>query len=114
MKLDRRAFMSQLLAAPAAHCLPYCLPRSARFTRLLADTQTLTPFSRFTDVAAEAGLTTPMIYGGLESDTYIIESMGGGCAFFDYDNDGWMDIFILGGTRLEGAPAGCNQSPLQK
>jgi hypothetical protein len=32
--------------------------------------------------------------------------MGGGCAFFDYDNDGWMDIFILGGTRLEGAPAG--------
>jgi hypothetical protein len=32
--------------------------------------------------------------------------MGGGCAFFDYDNDGWMDIFILGGRKLEGIPAG--------
>ena len=37
---------------------------------------------------------------------YIIESMGGGCAFFDYDNDGWMDIFIIGGRRLDSKPAG--------
>jgi len=49
-----------------------------------------------------------MIYGGIELDTYIVESMGGGCAFFDYDNDGWMDIFIIGGTRLEGPPAGAS------
>jgi hypothetical protein len=34
--------------------------------------------------------------------------MGGGCAFFDYDNDGWMDIFILGGRRLEDIPAGAS------
>jgi hypothetical protein len=32
--------------------------------------------------------------------------MGGGCAFFDYDNDGWMDIFILGGRTLDGIPPG--------
>ena len=30
--------------------------------------------------------------------------MASGCAFFDYDNDGWMDIFILGGRRLENTP----------
>jgi len=34
--------------------------------------------------------------------------MGGGCAFFDYDNDGWMDIFILGGRTLEGIPEGAS------
>lgn len=64
------------------------------------------PYTRFTDVAAAAGLTAPMIYGGVDRIRYIVESMGGGCAFFDYDNDGWMDIFLLGGTRLEGAPTG--------
>jgi len=26
--------------------------------------------------------------------------------FIDYDNDGWMDLFVLSGTRLEGAPEG--------
>jgi enediyne biosynthesis protein E4 len=64
------------------------------------------PFSRFTDVALSAGLAAPMIYGKTDHVTYIIESMGGGCAFIDYDNDGWIDIFLLGGTRLEGPPPG--------
>ena len=45
-----------------------------------------------------------MYYGVPEAVTYIIEEMGGGCAFFDYDNDGWMDIFILGGRTLEAVP----------
>ena len=62
------------------------------------------PFSTFTDVAKAAGLTATMYYGVPEAVTYIIEEMGGGCAFFDYDNDGWMDIFILGGRRLEDVP----------
>ncbi|HKD59434.1 MAG TPA: CRTAC1 family protein [Terracidiphilus sp.] len=62
------------------------------------------PFSTFTDVAQSAGLTRKMFYGTPEAVTYIVEEMGGGCAFFDYDNDGWMDIFILGGRTLEGIP----------
>jgi hypothetical protein len=66
------------------------------------------PFSRFVDVAASAGLTETMVYGDPTRATYIIEIMGGGCAFFDYDNDGWMDIFILGGRRLEGVPPGAS------
>ena len=64
------------------------------------------PFSRFTDVALQAGLTQPIVYGTSGVVTYIIESMGGGCAFFDYDNDGWIDIFILGGRTLGGTPPG--------
>ena len=38
--------------------------------------------------------------------SYILEVVGCGVAFIDYDNDGWLDIFVLNGTRLEGAPAG--------
>ena len=64
------------------------------------------PFSRFVDVAASAGLTQTMFYGDSAGATYVTEIMGGGCAFFDYDNDGWMDIFILGGRRLESVPPG--------
>jgi enediyne biosynthesis protein E4 len=62
-------------------------------------------FSRFVDVAHAAGLTETMVYGDIDNFTYIVESMAAGCAFFDYDNDGWMDIFILGGKRLENTPA---------
>ena len=65
---------------------------------------TAKPFSTFTDIAQNAGLTKAMYYGVPETVTYIIEEMGGGCAFFDYDNDGWLDIFILGGRTLEGIP----------
>ncbi len=65
------------------------------------------PFlARFTDVAQAAGLHAPTIYGGIDRKDYIVETMGCGCAFFDYDNDGWMDIFVLCGTRFPGAPAG--------
>jgi len=65
------------------------------------------PFqARFTDVARQAGLTEPIVYGGAESKSYIIEVVGCGVAFLDYDNDGWLDVFLLSGTRLEGAPAG--------
>jgi hypothetical protein len=58
------------------------------------------------DIAAAAGLTAPMIYGGVDRDEYIIEANGCGCAFLDYDNDGWVDIFLLSGTRLSDVPAG--------
>jgi enediyne biosynthesis protein E4 len=65
------------------------------------------PFAaRFTDVAAQAGLTEPVVYGGIDTKAFIIEVVGCGVAFIDYDNDGWLDLFVLSGTRLEGAPQG--------
>jgi hypothetical protein len=67
------------------------------------------PFnSRLVDVAPAAGLREPIVYGGIDAKKYIVETIGCGCAFFDYDNDGWMDIFVLGGTRLEGDPQGAS------
>src|SRR5712671_6588657 len=60
----------------------------------------------FTDVAQKAGLTAPIVFGGKDTKKYIIETTGTGAAIFDYDNDGWPDIFIVNGTTLEGFPAG--------
>lgn len=67
------------------------------------------PFNaRFTDIAEQAGLRAPIIYGGVERKDYIIEAVGCGIAFFDYDNDGWLDILVLCGSRLEGPPPGAS------
>ncbi len=61
------------------------------------------PLARFEDVAEKAGLTMTNVFGGTDTKTYIIETTGPGVAVFDYDNDGWPDIFIMNGTTLEGA-----------
>ncbi len=58
----------------------------------------------FTDVAKEAGLTTPVVFGGETTKKYIIETTGTGVAIFDYDNDGWPDIFVVNGTTLDALP----------
>ncbi len=61
------------------------------------------PFNaRFTDIAQAAGLTQPIVYGGIDTKSYIVEVVGAGVAFIDYDNDGWMDLLVLNGTRLQG------------
>ena len=60
----------------------------------------------FEDVAEKAGLTVMNVFGGVATKKYIIETTGTGVAIFDYDNDGWPDIFIVNGTTLEGFPSG--------
>jgi len=59
----------------------------------------------FIDIASTAGLSASNVFGGKESSTYILESTGTGTAIFDYDNDGWPDIFLVNGTRLDGFDA---------
>ena len=62
---------------------------------------------QFVDVAHEAGLNIPNVWGGADHKRYIIEAKGSGIAFFDYDHDGWLDIYLTNGTRLgEEWPAG--------
>ena len=58
----------------------------------------------FEDVAEKAGLTMMNVFGGVDTKKYIIETTGTGVAIFDYDNDGWPDIFVVNGTTLEGVP----------
>src|SRR6267143_2434510 len=64
------------------------------------------PIVHFTDVAQKAGLTAPIVFGGENTKKYIIETTGTGVAIFDYDNDGWPDIFVVNGTKLDGLPPG--------
>jgi hypothetical protein len=68
------------------------------------------PFNAaFTDIAAEAGLRFPTISGPVDHKDYIIETIGCGCAFIDYDNDGWMDLLVLSGSRAAGSEGASNR-----
>jgi hypothetical protein len=62
---------------------------------------------QFIDVAEQAGLKVPNVWGSLEHKRVIVETKGSGIAFFDYDNDGWLDIYLTNGSRLDAKwPAG--------
>jgi hypothetical protein len=73
----------------------------------LASPVTGTPLGvQFVDVAKQAGLNVKTIYGGERRNEYLLETTGCGAAFFDYDQDDWVDIFLVNGWRLEGFPKG--------
>jgi hypothetical protein len=89
----RRAFLRQTLAMGCLAALP-TLPA------LGAAPPSGFPVS-FEDVAASAGLSQTTIYGGVAHNSYILETTGCGAAFIDFDNDGWVDLFLVNGTRLD-------------
>jgi hypothetical protein len=61
------------------------------------------PFAAsFEDIGAKVGLTAPVTVGNPASKKYIIEANGTGLAAFDYDRDGWIDLFVVNSSRLEG------------
>jgi hypothetical protein len=60
----------------------------------------------FVNVAREAGLNAKTVFGGEHKNKYLLETTGCGVAFYDYDNDGWLDIFLVNGSRLEGFAKG--------
>jgi hypothetical protein len=61
--------------------------------------------ARFVDVAPALGLTAPTTIGGERTKEFILETTGGGVAILDYDDDGWPDVFLVNGSRLDGATA---------
>src|ERR1700757_2895987 len=60
----------------------------------------------YVDVAIQAGLTARTVVVGHESKDFLLSTTGGGIALFDYDNDGWLDIFIVNGSGLNGFAKG--------
>jgi len=87
-KITRRSFLHSALAAIAVRDLfGYTLPQAA-------------PPPLFEDVTAKSGI-------GFKHDSshtsqkYLPESMGAGVAMFDYDNDGWLDLFFVNGARIQ-------------
>ncbi len=81
-------------------------PAVAQGSPVLAPNSYVAPRVRFLNVARAAGLSHKTIYGGEQRNIYLLETTGCGAAFFDYDNDGWPDIFLVNGWRLEGFAKG--------
>ena len=100
MKQSRRAFLLSALNAAAATAIAQgvvahkgaVLPRGKR--------SGLPYNAHFVEVARKVGIDHPVLYGSQNPKNYILESIGCGCAFLDYDNDGWVDILVLGGNRF--------------
>ena len=108
MKLTRRTFLHYSLGALALGS-----PGQGVVSRKAKAEQRMVPSgrpfnARFRDIAKEAGLVLPVVYGEADHKDYILETIGCGCAFFDYDNDGWMDIFLLSGSSMAGTPSGAS------
>ena len=96
-------------AALALNCLLQFGSMLAQQTREGAASQgsLLTPPKvNFVDIAARTGLSAKTVDGNEKRKKYIIETTGSGVAFFDYDNDGWPDVFLVNGSTLAGFPKG--------
>jgi enediyne biosynthesis protein E4 len=104
MKFPRRHFLGSSLLVLGSTLMDALTTPLWRWKRpLLLAPATATPSSstvQFVDVAREAGLNVPNVWGDADRKRYIIEAKGSGIAFFDYDNDGWLDIYLTNGTRL--------------
>jgi hypothetical protein len=86
--------------------LALLLPSSLLFSAVQLPKANPKPLAHFTDIAKKAGLIDPVVFGGVDTKKYIIETTGTGVAIFDYDNDGWPDIFIVNGTSLDAPHSG--------
>ncbi len=108
MTVSRRAFLQLSIAGALVPRAPRLLAQGVTDRHVKAQPRSARsglPFSsRLVDVAPQAGLHMPTIYGPVDHKDYIVEAVGCGCAFFDYDNDGWLDIFLLSGTRRTAPP----------
>ena len=106
MRYSRRAFLLSTLQAAAAAALQQGVVEHKKAVQARGKKSGLPYGARFIDVARQARIDHATLYGSPNSKDYIIESIGCGCAFLDYDNDGWMDILVLGGSKLTGSDQG--------
>jgi enediyne biosynthesis protein E4 len=98
----RRRDLLSLLALPAARAFSQGVSTRKAIAAPRGKPSGIPFPAKFVDIAASAGLTFPTICGPVDHKDFIIETVGCGVAFVDYDNDGWLDIFVLSGTRLSG------------
>jgi len=107
MNIPRRCFLGSSLVALGAPLLEVITTPLSKWKGLSTlGTKALPNYPppgsvKFVDVAREAGLTAPNVWGGLEHKRLIVEAKGSGLAFFDYDNDGWLDVYLTNGSRLD-------------
>lgn len=98
-KWKASSYLALLLAAP----ISVAIPQGPTPTQKAGEAPQI---ANFVDIAEKAGLSAITVFGGVDTKKYIIETTGTGLAIFDYDNDGWPDIFVVNGTMLAGLPEG--------
>jgi len=106
MDTSRRLFLTGCLGTAASACFGQGVATRKATAQPRGKSSGLPFDARFQDVTARAGLRQVTVYGGVDRKDYIIEVTGCGCAFLDYDNDGWLDVFIPSGVRLSDTPEG--------
>jgi hypothetical protein len=100
-----RRFLFNLLALPAARLFGQGVASRGVHAAPKGKPSGLPFLAKFTDVAQQAGLKESVVAGHADRCDYIIETMSCGCAFIDYDNDGWLDVLVLTGSRFGDPPA---------
>jgi hypothetical protein len=87
---------------------------SAGSARKTTATHPTSPGFSFADITKATGIDFHLTCGGPEK-RYIMETMCGGVAVFDYENDGWMDVYFANGSTLEDQRAGkCHTGKLYR
>ncbi len=116
--MDRRFFFKSLLASG----ISLCGQRNLRGQGMASRGVPPAPRPKFSgrpwdvtfaDVAPHSGLAHPIVYGEEFVKRYIFEANGPGIAFYDFDNDGWLDVFVPSGTLRGGIPSG-QQAPTNR
>src|SRR6266699_2989963 len=112
--MNRRHLIKLLMGAGAAGgagALLYKLYPPTAFTRKAASSRSAQISSggqfpvQFSDVTRGAGISFQHNSGAF-GEKYLPETLGAGCAFFDYDNDGWQDILLVNGMDWPGHKRG--------
>ncbi len=101
MNFSRRNLLSAAGLALGDRWLEWLATPLDRWRRPPALRAAAGPGVTFVDVGRQAGLNSINVWGGVRRKKYIIEAKGSGIAFFDYDQDGWLDIYLTNGTRLD-------------
>ncbi len=106
MPAQEAAAPQQIGARPTYNAKPKAAPKAQ-------SPVTGTPLGySFVDVAKTSGLTAKTIYGDEHHNRFLLETTGCGVAFYDFDHDDWLDLFLVNGTRLEGFAKG--QEPISR
>ena len=89
--LSRRHFLRTLAGAAGAYA---SWPR-------LATAASDAPLYPFEEVPASTSHITWVHTAGKSPEKYLPETTGAGCAFLDFDNDGWMDIYLINSGKCD-------------
>ena len=100
-QVNRRRLLQLLGGASVS-----CVAENRLWPQIRAASAQDAVFPQYVDVADRAGLTARTVLQGDPSNDFLLATTGGGVALIDYDNDGWLDIFLLNCWGLHGFPEG--------